>query len=34
MKKSIQTYSHKLLNKEDRNITVVGKGKFDFGVYK
>jgi hypothetical protein len=34
MKKSIRTYTHKLLNKADRNITAVGKGKFGFGVYK
>ena len=34
MKKSIRTYTHKLLKKADRNITAVGKGKFGFGVYK
>ena len=34
MKKSIRTYTHKLLKKADRNITAVGKGKFGSGVYK
>ena len=34
MKKSIRTYTHKLLKKADRKITAVGKGKFGFGVYK
>ena len=34
MKKSIRTYTHKLLKKADRNIEEVAKGKFGFGVYK
>ena len=34
MKKSIRTYTHKLLKKADRNIEEVVKGKFGFGVYK
>jgi len=34
MKKSIRTYTHKLLKKGDRNIEEVAKGKFDFGGYK
>ena len=33
MKKSIRTYTHKLLKKADRNIEAVGKGKFGLGVY-
>ncbi len=34
MKKSIRTYTHKLLKKADRNIAAVGKGEFGLGVYK
>ena len=34
MKKSIRTYTHKLLKKADRNIEEVAKGHFGFGVYK
>ena len=34
MKKSIRTYTHKLLKKADRNIEGVAKGHFGFGVYK
>lgn len=34
MKKSIRTYTYKLLNKAEANIEAVGKGKFGFGVYK
>jgi len=34
MKKSIRTYTHKLLKKAVRNIEEVAKGKFGFGVYK
>jgi len=34
MKKSIRTYTHKLLKKADRNITAVSKGQFGLGIYK
>ena len=34
MKKSIRTYTHKLLKKADRNIAAVGKREFGLGVYK
>jgi hypothetical protein len=34
MKKSIRTYTPKLLKKADRNIEEVVKGQFGFGVYK
>ena len=34
MKKSIRTYTYKLLNKAEANIEAVAEGKFGFGVYK
>ena len=34
MKKSIRTYTYKLLNKAEANIEEVAKGHFGFGVYK
>ena len=33
-KKSIRTYTHKLLNKAKANIEAVGKGTFGKGIYK
>ena len=32
-KKSIRTYTHKLLNKAKANIEAVGKGTFGKGIY-
>jgi hypothetical protein len=34
MKKSIRTYTYKLLNKAEANIEAVGKGTFGLGVYR
>jgi len=34
MKKSIRTYTYKLLNKAEANIIAVGKGQFGLGVYR
>ena len=33
MKKSIRTYTYKLLNKAEANIEAVGKGTFGVGIY-
>jgi hypothetical protein len=33
MKKSIRTYTHKLLNKAAANIEATSKGKFGLGIY-
>lgn len=33
MKKSIRTYTYKLLNKAEANIVAVGKGTFGVGIY-
>jgi len=34
MKKSIRSYTYKLLNKAESNIAAVAEGKFGLGVYK
>ena len=34
MKKSIRTYTYKLLNKAEANINAVAEGKFGLGVYR
>ena len=34
MKKSIRTYTYKLLNKAEANIEAVKEGKFGLGVYR
>ena len=33
LKKSIRTYTYKLLNKAEANIEAVGKGTFGVGIY-